>query len=268
MATPIATLSMYDWPETRPYLERFWELILTELGKTGIPSPLFLQKADEQMPLWTSPDLVIGQTCGWPFANHLMEITVPFARFDFGLEGCPPGTYQSLYIGQDKNDAQYLENFDALASCPSVAINGEDSQSGFHVFSEISNKPGADTLNPGQRVLTGAHRNSIRAVAEGNARIAAIDAVAFALAKKYDPQIVDAVQIIGRSEPKPGLPLITSRRLENRKDALLNAIVTAHAGLSRDESNGLMIQNIIPAKASDYTVFLAHDCNLSFHTNQ
>lgn len=220
------------------------------------------------MPLWTSPNLVIGQTCGWPYANHLREIAVPFARFDFGLNRCPAGTYQSVFIGQDVTDAAYLKDAGTLALCPSVAINGEDSQSGFHVFSEVSKKAAAETIDPEQRVLTGAHRNSIKAVAEGRAHIAAIDAVAFALAKKYDPQIVDMVQIIGRSEPKPGLPLITSHQLAGQKDELLDAVIAAHARLSQDERNSLMIHDVLPAKASDYTVFLAHKCNLSFHDEE
>lgn len=252
-------MSMYDWPETRKALENFWELIRAELEKSNLPAPSVLQKADNQMPIWTSPDLVIGQTCGWPYANQLRGHVMPFATFDFGLENCPPGTYQSVFIGKSKADERFLENAESLSACPRIAINGNDSQSGFHVFGEITNLPASASIPQEQRVLTGAHRNSVRAVAEGVADIAAIDAVAFELAKAYEQDAISSVEVIGYSAPKPGLPLITSLDLSQHIEKLFHAVYDAHHKLTNDDLSILRIKNVLHAEDKDYTIFSVSD---------
>ncbi|MEM7291719.1 MAG: hypothetical protein AAF412_15345, partial [Pseudomonadota bacterium] len=175
----IASLPMYDWPETRLALERLWAAIAIELEASKLPAPKLLTSADEFMEVWTSPDLVIGQTCGWPYANLLQDVVVPFGRFDHALPGCKAGKYYSVYIGQSETDRQFLNDGAALGQCPRIAINGEDSQSGFHVFSEISREFTQDDPTAAGHLMTGSHRKSVLAVANGEARIAAIDAVAF-----------------------------------------------------------------------------------------
>jgi len=250
---------MYDWPETRKALDQFWDLIKIELLDRDLPAPNYLQRKDRQMPLWLSPDLTIGQTCGWPYANTLRSRVTPFARFDYGLQNCPRGTYRSVYIGQSPEDRKYLENVHALSSCPSVAINGDDSQSGFHVFSEISGLPASETVFEDQRLITGAHRNSVCAVADGKARIAAIDAVAFELAKRHEADATENVHIIGYSSPKPGLPLITSLALASRIDELFQAIVAAHSKLTVGARDMLLIEQVLSAHDSEYEIFLTTD---------
>ena len=89
---------MYDWPETRASLDRLWSAIATELDARGIPAPSKLHHQDSQMALWTNPGLVIGQTCGWPYANMIRAKVVPFARFDYKIDGVPAGHYRSAFI--------------------------------------------------------------------------------------------------------------------------------------------------------------------------
>lgn len=246
---------MYDWPETSAALDALWLQIRVELQQVGIDAPQALQHVEKQMPLWSSPDLMIGQTCGWPYANQLRGRVVPFARFDYGLEGCPAGMYQSIYIGQSPQDARFIATASGLNGLEKVAVNGDDSQSGFHVFSEISGKAAALSIPPAKRVISGAHRNSIKLVADGAAQIAAIDAIAFALAKRYDPETVGKVSILGTSEAKPGLPLITSLKFETRTDELYHAVKRSVQKLEPDTLNTLMIKDVVPARDQEYSVF-------------
>jgi ABC-type phosphate/phosphonate transport system substrate-binding protein len=255
---PIATLSMYDWPETRHALEKLWNLIANELEAIGITPASSLAKENEQFPLWTSSDLLIGQTCGWPYANHLRGKAVPFARFDYGLDKVPPGFYRSVYIGRSKSDAEHLTSAGSLAKCASFAVNGLDSQSGFHVFTEITGQPASTIIPHDHLVKTGAHRNSVIAVADGTAQIAAIDAVAFELAKRHEPDAAKAVAVIGYSAPKPGLPLITSNTLAGKTDELYSAIKTGISKLPEETRETLMIRQVLKAKDADYDVFLAN----------
>ncbi len=255
MSTGIATLSMYDWPETTNALDVFWQQIRVQLLNRDIAAPVELHHVERQMPLWTDPTLVIGQTCGWPYVNKLRDKVIPFARFDYGLEDCPPGMYQSIYVGQSDEDARFIENAASLATVQSVAINGNDSQSGFHVFAEISGKPSSQTISEDVRVISGGHRNSVKAVAEGKAQIAAIDAVAFELVKRYEPEVAAGVKVIGKSQPKPGLPLITSPMHASQSGELLEAVSRALDGLDVETRDILMIKDVLVAKDEEYEVF-------------
>lgn len=247
---------MYDWPETSSVLDAFWRLAYASLKTADIDAPATLTREENVHDLWTNRDLLVGQTCGWPYANQLRGKVHPFARFDYGLADCPPGFYRSVFIGQDASDAEYLNDAQTLSTCPSVAINGADSQSGFHVFAEVSGKPADESLPSARRYLSGAHRNSVKAVAEGKARIAAIDAVAFELAKSHETEAVENVVIIGHSTPKPGLPLITSPAFADQADMLFSAIGKAIDTLPEAHLNALHIKGLLPAADEDYEVFV------------
>ncbi|MEO0329012.1 MAG: PhnD/SsuA/transferrin family substrate-binding protein [Pseudomonadota bacterium] len=251
----IAEMSMYDWPENRQHQDEFWRAIATQLDDLNIPHPELLSRNDKPILLWKNPNLLIGQTCGWPYANKLRQIVVPFARFDFDLSGCAPGKYNSVFIGREPQDERFLKSYDAFCELKTIAVNGEDSQSGFHVFSELFDIPAMKLFKHKDCLLTQSHRNSIKAVASGKAQIAAIDAVAFQLALKYDPQITDKVFVIGRSHPKPGLPLITSAKNRPIVTALFEAVRRALPLLDETVRERLMIKEVIAAQDADYETF-------------
>ncbi len=247
---------MYDWPETEPALDALWALTADELSKHGLDAPAHLTRDQDARTLWKDPELLIGQTCGWPYANQLRGLVHPFARFDYGLAKCPPGFYQSVFIGRDASDAQFIDNVANLAACKKVAINGADSQSGFHVFAEISGMQAGASIPEKSRVLTGAHRNSVKAVAGGDAHIAAIDAVAFELAKTHEADAVANVVVLGHSKPKPGLPLITSFEFIDQSDILFSSLASAIEALPAEHKTALHINGIVLAEDADYDVFI------------
>lgn len=250
---PIAVLSMYDWPETEQVLDQFWALISKALLARGLPAPAHLTHTDEPYPLWRSDNLCIGQTCGWPYATKLRDLVHVFGRFDFGLPGCPPGCYNSVIVSSSNTGGFDLNT---VANAQTIAINGDDSQSGFHVFAELSEKTADQLIAEEKRLITGAHRESIKAVAMGEAEIAAIDAVAYELAKIHDPEIVGKTHEIGRSKPMPGLPLITGKGYEANLKALYEAVKEAFDGLEERDRQALLVKSVLPAKGEDYSVFL------------
>ena len=257
MTKSIASLSMYDWPETGEALDRLWTLIANNLEKVGISAPSALTRANVPMQaVWTSPDLLIGQTCGWPYASTLRGKAVPFARFHYALEGCPAGHYQSYYIGRSSEDRKLLDGREALLSAQTIAVNGDDSQSGFHVYREITGEFSPEAIEPEKRLVTGSHRNSIAAVSSGRADIAAIDAVAFKLAQRYDGAVVDNVSVLGKSKPKPGLPLITAAGKSEEVQLLYQMTKQAVENLSSQDKDTLLISGIVPASDNEYDEFL------------
>ena len=229
---------------------------MTTLEKAGINSPSALARVEHPSRLWLQPELLVGQTCGWPYANRLRGKVVPFARFVYDLPRGDAGHYYSVYIGRSQDDAKYLESREALLGVNQIAINGDDSQSGFHVFREILGNYPENLIPADKRHITGAHRNSVKAIANGTAEIAAIDAIAFELAKRHDPETVSKIQVIGYSNPLPGLPLITSLENAEHIPALYDSFKAAIDGLSSQTKDELLIKDIIPATDGDYEVFL------------
>lgn len=252
---PVATLSMYDWPETAHAIDVLWSHILNQLNQRNIAAPVRLDRDTNPVSLWSKPELIIGQTCGWPYANYLKEQVVPFARFDYDLPDCPAGYYNSVYIGHDDDDFDHLASPQAFEFVEKIAMNSDDSQSGFHVFAEITGKPAEQSIAKEKRVVTGAHRNSISAVANGDANIAAIDAIAFELAKHYEPEAVSKIVVLGNSRPKPGLPLITSKDNEHLASQLFDAVQEAVEEAPEDILQTLLIRGLVKAKPSDYDGF-------------
>lgn len=246
---------MYDWPETSHALDVLWSHINNQLTQREIDAPIKLERDAHPAALWSKPELIVGQTCGWPYANYLKEQVTPFARFHYDLPDCPAGDYNSVYIGHDDDDFDHLETAKAFEFVEKIAMNSDDSQSGFHVFSEITGKPAEASIAKEKRIVTGAHRNSISAVANGDANIAAIDAVAFELAKHYEPEAISKIVVLRNSKPKPGLPLITSKDNEHFAPLLYEAVEQALAETPEDIKQTLLIKGLVKAKGSDYDGF-------------
>ena len=119
-----------------------------------------------------------------------------------------------------------------------VAVNGTDSQSGFAALQLALLRPEGSprALDIDQ---SGSHRQSIQAVAEGRAELAAIDAVSFRLGLRHMPE-ASAVTVVGCTRPTPGLPLITARpavELEPMRAAVREAI----AGLDEECRDALLL---------------------------
>ena len=250
----IASLSMYDWPETGPAIDRLWSAIRGNLKASGLQAPEHLQRDRETYDLWRDPVLVVGQTCGWPYISRLRGNVIPFARFAYQLD-CEPGHYYSVFIGREAEDRKYLQGENALRSAFKVAINGEDSQSGFRVFRDITDA-GGEAIPPENRLISGSHRQSVKAVAARQAAIAAIDGVAFLLSADHDPQHHKNICVLGHSTPVPGLPLITSPENKTKTGALFEAVSSAIHQVSAADRKTLKIVDLVPAKDTDYEVLL------------
>ncbi|MBT8240713.1 MAG: PhnD/SsuA/transferrin family substrate-binding protein, partial [Acidimicrobiia bacterium] len=87
-----------------------------------------------------------------------------------------------------------------------LAFNSEDSQSGYFAIMSHAEREGVTFA---ERIETGAHRLSATAVAEGNADVAAIDAVSWRLMERYDDVTTD-LRVAFWSKPTPGLPYIAA----------------------------------------------------------
>lgn len=201
---------MYDRPETRAAWDALWQATVVGFEQWGADTQRVLPAIPQALSWdgphdasWTSPDLTLSQTCSLPYRTRLHGAVALLGAFDFNLPGCPSGYYNSVLVMRRDDTRHAPENWPALG----LAYNAQDSQSGwaapyFHADRlATSFKSGTET---------GSHAASARAVADGRTDITAIDAQTYRLLLRYD-LTMDALKEIGRTEPTPGLPLITRR---------------------------------------------------------
>ncbi|MGR3663052.1 MAG: phosphate/phosphite/phosphonate ABC transporter substrate-binding protein [Paracoccaceae bacterium] len=225
----IASLPMYDRPETAAANDRLWENMRAILGY----GPKSLDRETPIWDVWQSGDLLLSQTCGLPYRSKLHDRVQMIATPDYGLAGATPGYYYSVFVvrrGASENLADYAGKH--------FVYNGSDSQSG---WAGPLKHLAAHGLDCGKQTATGGHRASARAVAEGRADFSALDAQTWRMIKRYDDFARNLV-VIDRTDETPGLPLITHK--DRDPEPLLAAFEDALAALSSEDRDTLSIKGL------------------------
>jgi ABC-type phosphate/phosphonate transport system substrate-binding protein len=218
----IASLPMYDRPETAEANDRLWIGIARALASRGIEAPAALDRTTGLWETWLSPDLLLSQTCGLPYRSWLHGQVTLVATPVCDLPGTPPGHYHSVIVARRTDAREGLADFDGAR----LAVNEALSQSG---WAAPAAEAAALGIAFGGTLLTGAHRASARAVAEGAADLAAIDAVTWRMIRRWDASAA-ALKEIGTTAPTPALPWISARGQDPAPLSL--ALDEALAGLS------------------------------------
>jgi ABC-type phosphate/phosphonate transport system substrate-binding protein len=232
---------MYARPELDGAHARYWALISDGLRGQGVAAPELLSSDLSEQDSWSDPALVLGQTCGLPYRRWLHEAVQLVGTPDFGVDGCTPGWYRSAIVCRSELPATSLADLaDAV-----FAFNSEDSQSGYHAPNSLARRRGM-TLS--RSIETGAHTRSARAVAEGEADFAAIDAVSWRLMCRYD-EFTSGLRVLEWTDPTPGLPYIAAPGVN--VEALRSSITRAIHRLLPEDRNTLGILGLaqIPAQA-------------------
>lgn len=238
----IANLMMYQRPELVDAHNRFWALIRKNLDDAGVASPETLSQDAEEFFVWTHPELVLSQTCGMPYRKWLHEKVQLVGTPDYGLDGCPRGYYRSAIIVRSDDSRTTLGAFrDAL-----FAYNQTFSQSGYAApFWHL--KPEGFWFE--NRVQTDQHLESAKAVAEGRADIASLDAVTWRNIEKFEP-FAQGLRVLEWTNPTPGLPLITASG--NDADLIFGAVERAISQLDDGAKSLLGIRGIVKIPTGDY----------------
>jgi ABC-type phosphate/phosphonate transport system substrate-binding protein len=215
-----AALPMYDWPEVRWANEALWAALQVSFAKRGIEAPAALSQPGDLLSFWQSADLLLAQTCGLPYATSLRTRVRMVGTPSYDI-GCTTGYYYSVLITPAGRPFEGLERFSGR-----LAVNGPDSQSGYSALLLALSAAQGGAQSDHECWITGSHRRSIEAIAQGHAELAAIDAVSFRLARQHMPEAA-AVTVVGCTSPTPGLPLITARPeadLQRMRTAVRDAI--------------------------------------------
>lgn len=240
----IASLGMYDRAETAGANDRLWAAIRDRLRASGVAAPDALTRGDgAYWAAWQSPDLVLSQTCGYPYRARLHGSVTLVGSPDYGLPDCPAGYYYSVFIAR----ADDPRDLAALAQAR-FAYNEALSQSGWAAPQTHVAALGLPPLRPG--LCSGGHRLSALAVAEGRADLASIDAVTWALMLRHDPWTAQ-LRVVGHTQPAtPALPLIAG--LGADAGLYATAISAAIAELDQTDRDTLHLRGLVRIDAADY----------------
>jgi ABC-type phosphate/phosphonate transport system substrate-binding protein len=238
----IASLMMYKRPELEPAQEAYWQAIREGLAQRGIPAPETLSDAAPPMEVWTDPELVLSQTCGMPYRRFLSDRVALVGTPDFGVADCPPGYYRSALVVRRSDERGGLSDYrDAR-----FAYNETGSQSGYAAPYAAASACGF-WFN--DRAQTHGHRDSARAVAEGRADIAALDAVSWRFMERFDAFVKD-LRVLEWTAPTPGLPYITA--LTDQVDQIAHAVRGAIAALPDEHRQTLGLKGLVRIPAETY----------------
>lgn len=234
----IAFLGMYDRPETAAANDLLWSAIRNNLEN----GPATLSREIEPWSAWSSPDLLLAQTCGCPFRTRLYGEVELVGTPDYGLPDCAPGFYRSVLIAKKSAATPRLEHFDRGR----FAYNDALSQSGWAApLIHLQDR----NILPGALIETGSHRGSAQAVAEGRADFSALDLLSWEMIQTYD-DFADELSVVDLTVPTPGLPFITA--LNQDPTALFLAIKSAIASLDETTRATLRLKGFLHIPTSEY----------------
>ncbi|NWL77410.1 phosphate ABC transporter substrate-binding protein [Pseudomonas taiwanensis] len=225
------------------WLRRILELLGEErLAADGLSLP----------ELWTSPRLLLTQTCGYPLMTQLRGQVRVLGRPDYVLPDSADGWHCSLILARAEDARTTLDAF--LGS--RGAINDAGSNTGMNLFRH--------RLAPLQQggsffssvIHSGSHRESLRLLRENQADLAAVDSVTYAYLARYAPTEVADLRLIERSAPSPNLPYIGRANLSDAEAVRVREAMNQALDDLPQVANILAIRKVLPAKDDDYRILL------------
>jgi len=188
-------------------VEQFWRALRQQLIQLSGERdyPLALHWPGELLAHWQQPDLLLSQTCGFPLVEFLPQVQL-VGTFSYDAPGCSGPYYRSFLVVRDEDRLASLSDFRGRRA----AFNSTDSQSGYNSLRALVAPLAEKGQFFGLAVESGGHRQSLELVRQGQADIAAIDCVTLELLRRYQPQELEGLCIIGETAAAPGLPLIAS----------------------------------------------------------
>jgi len=202
-------------------LGQAYETLLVTLAEEA--GQVVALEAPSDLPLfWRRRDLLLSQTCGYPYMTRLRGEATLVATPCYDFAGCSGSDYSSVFVVRDGADVDVLADAMGLVA----AVNDLHSNSGMNVLRHAVAPLARGGRFFSEVVVSGSHAASVRMVREGAADIAAVDCVTWGYLAREDPEAVKGLKVLGYSVSSPGLPLIAGGGVEEElvlrmRDALL-----------------------------------------------
>jgi ABC-type phosphate/phosphonate transport system substrate-binding protein len=198
-------LPMYN---LSPRLQQAWEELLGALlDELDLHVEAELVRSPPLPAFWQRPDMLLAQTCGYPYMTLLRGHVTLIAAPCFDFPGCAGSDYSSVIVMRSGSGIASL----ADARGGVAAVNDAHSNSGMNVLRHAVAPLARDGKFFERIAWSGSHTASLRLVCDGEADIAAIDCVTYGYLKEEDPASLDGIAVLQHSAPSPGLPLVAGR---------------------------------------------------------
>ena len=255
----IAALPMYN---VTPALRDHWRSLVSDalafLVESGFTDPVVQPEAisSDLEALWTRDDLLLSQTCGYPLMRVLPASIGIVATPVFDVPGCDGPRYSSVFV---VSEAAYSRGATTISQCRGLkaAFNDANSNSGMNVFRHAVAPYAHEGRFFGSVVETGSHLASLRALAFGEADVAAIDCVTFAFAEDIPEIARERVHILGFSEQTPGLPLICSSAVSDGVIRQMRAALSRALDSDPERARVLRLRSFAHLTRDDYAAIVA-----------
>ena len=214
-------VSLPMYAVNQPDVTALWSALRALLSEQGFDADnLDLNWPEDLIQHWEQPSLLLSQTCGYPLVTRLENVQ-PVGCFHYVAAGCEGVGYRSFLLTRQKDMGGSLPDFRQRIA----VANSKDSQSGYNALRKMVAPLGGQGPFFSEVIFSGSHRQSLLALQQGDADIAAIDCVTYALLQKHQPQALAQLKIIGETPLTPGLPLITGpETTENQLCQLRSAL--------------------------------------------
>ena len=198
--------------------------IVFELRARGFREPIEpVARIDDLDSFWSRPDMLLGQTCGYPLvtrlANRVKLLGTPHYRFPW----CDGHDYRSLLVVRADSGLYKLQDLRGTVA----AVNQWHSHSGMNAF-RLAIAPHASAGRHFRRVLeSGSHRESLSLVRRRLVSVAAIDCITCGYLRLHEPRLLRGLRVLTETEAMPGLPLVAAQRVGDDLRALLLEVLTS-----------------------------------------
>ena len=243
----VAALTMYVEPaEVRAAYRQLADAVARRLDVELAPVP-------EDLPtLWSHPDLLLAQTCGYPWATRLRGQVRLVAAPRYGFEGCAGAEHCAFILVPETLEAESLADLRGKR----VALNGLDSNTGMNLLRHAVAPLAERGRFFGEVIVSESHANSLALLQQGHADVAAVDAVTYGYLQRAEPERVAGLRLLQRTRMSPTLPFVTAA---SRSDAEVDALRAAlNDSLAADPELGgiLAIEGITAVDEATYLPLL------------
>jgi ABC-type phosphate/phosphonate transport system substrate-binding protein len=220
----LASLPMYDFPELAPASAGWWAGLRRHFQAQGVAElPETLTKVGDPITHWDDAPPIFSQTSGYPMTHALARKVRLLATPRYAAPGCAGPTYVSWVVVRRDDPAERFA--DLRGRRP--AFNGRDSQSGYNVLRTLAAPLATDGRFFARGIESGAHRKSMALVVAGEADVATIDCVSYALIARNAPDEAANLRVLCASAAAPALPYVTAASTDDATVRKLQAGIRA-----------------------------------------
>jgi len=244
-------MPMYDMPELRSALDALWSGLAHHIeleGISSIPDKIVHDRALSD--LWSDPCLWFSQCCGYDIVYKYAATLRPIATPHYSAPGCEGYHYTSVVVVSEDADVSDVLDMRGVV----CVINGPDSHSGMSALRALVAPVSRNGRFFSKIEVSGTHAASLEMVGRGDADVAAIDCVTYALIERYRPALLAGTRRLGTTDRAPGIPYVTGCReaeetVERMRSALRNTFADPQLA---DVRQALFLSDIEMLQPSDY----------------